>query len=56
MSNQELLLKALKEIDHISWDEHTDSDAQINSIQSILYSLDQMLDHRSLTSESVSVE
>jgi len=56
MSNQELLMKALKEIDHISWDEHTDSDAQINSIQNILYQVDQILDHRSLTSESVSVE
>ncbi len=56
MSNQELLMKALKEIDHISWDEHTDSDAQITTIQSILYELDAMLDHRSLTSESASVQ
>ena len=56
MSNQELLMKALKEVDHIVWDEHSDSDAQISSIQSILFQLDQMLDHRSLTSESVSVE
>ncbi len=56
MSNQELLLKALKEIDHTVWDEHTDSDTQVNSIQSILYQLDQILDHRSLTSESASVQ
>lgn len=56
MSNQELLMKALKEIDLISWDEHTDSDAQISSIQNILYQLDSILDHRSLSSESVSVE
>ena len=56
MSNQELLMKALKEIDFLAWDEHTDSDAQISSIQNILYSLDQMLDNRSLTSESISVE
>lgn len=50
---EEMLIDAYHEINEIAWD-HGDSDSKLNSIQSILYAVEQSID--SLTSEPEPVE
>ena len=50
---EEMLVAAYHEIESLAW-EDADSDTQINAIRSILYQVEQNLDH--LTSESKPVE
>ena len=56
MSNQELFLKALKEIDGIAWDEYKDSDGKLASIQNILFQVEMSLDGKSMQAEMVQGE
>jgi hypothetical protein len=50
---EEMLVAAYHEINEIAWDSG-DSDSKLSSIQSILYQVEQNIDH--LTSQSQSVE
>jgi hypothetical protein len=50
---EEMLIDAYHAINEVAWD-HGDSDSKLSSIQSILYQVEQNIDH--LTSQSQSVE
>ena len=50
---EEMLVDAYHEINEIAWD-YGDSDSKLSSIQSILYQVEQSIDHLTSQSESVS--